>query len=221
MILFISVICKRRVLALMMTICGLCVFTLYGMAVTWCAVVPLGDPQPGYNVRQKDVLGVVVAADHGNGIVDVDPKDSVIQRHSRVLQNSNRDFYVKADPSSTERGERSLRTAKTYQEPALTDLKQKLRGDNSIFVDDEDQRNVNDRDNFEARTKPYYRTSSELSHEYQNATKKLPEAIIIGVKKAGTRALLEFLRIHPDVRAPGPEPHFFDRNYDKGLEWYR
>lgn len=52
-------------------------------------------------------------------------------------------------------------------------------------------------------------------------TKKLPQAIIIGVKKGGTRALLEFLRVHPDIRAVGAEPHFFDRNYDKGLEWYR
>uniref|UniRef100_A0A671RAS7 Sulfotransferase n=1 Tax=Sinocyclocheilus anshuiensis TaxID=1608454 RepID=A0A671RAS7_9TELE len=52
-------------------------------------------------------------------------------------------------------------------------------------------------------------------------TKKLPQAIIIGVKKGGTRALLEFLRLHPDIRAVGAEPHFFDRNYEKGLEWYR
>lgn len=52
-------------------------------------------------------------------------------------------------------------------------------------------------------------------------SKKLPQAVIIGVKKGGTRALLEFLRLHPDVRAVGAEPHFFDRNYDKGLEWYR
>ncbi|XP_028310118.1 heparan sulfate glucosamine 3-O-sulfotransferase 6-like [Gouania willdenowi] len=52
-------------------------------------------------------------------------------------------------------------------------------------------------------------------------TKRFPQAIIIGVKKGGTRALLEFLRIHPDVRAFGAEPHFFDRFYDRGLEWYR
>ncbi|KAM9296244.1 heparan sulfate glucosamine 3-O-sulfotransferase 3A1-like [Gastrophryne carolinensis] len=52
-------------------------------------------------------------------------------------------------------------------------------------------------------------------------SKKLPQAIIIGVKKGGTRALLEFLRVHPDIRAVGAEPHFFDRNYHKGLEWYR
>uniref|UniRef100_M4A0S6 Sulfotransferase n=1 Tax=Xiphophorus maculatus TaxID=8083 RepID=M4A0S6_XIPMA len=50
---------------------------------------------------------------------------------------------------------------------------------------------------------------------------KFPQAIIIGVKKGGTRALLEFLRVHPDVRAVGAEPHFFDRCYDKGLGWYR
>ncbi|XP_067285536.1 heparan sulfate glucosamine 3-O-sulfotransferase 3A1 [Pseudorasbora parva] len=52
-------------------------------------------------------------------------------------------------------------------------------------------------------------------------SKKLPQAIIIGVKKGGTRALLEFLRVHPDIRAVGAEPHFFDRNYDNGLDWYR
>ncbi|KAJ7989958.1 hypothetical protein DPEC_G00309870 [Dallia pectoralis] len=52
-------------------------------------------------------------------------------------------------------------------------------------------------------------------------SRRLPQAIIIGVKKGGTRALLEFLRVHPDIRAVGAEPHFFDRNYDKGLAWYR
>uniref|UniRef100_A0A671FLQ0 Sulfotransferase n=1 Tax=Rhinolophus ferrumequinum TaxID=59479 RepID=A0A671FLQ0_RHIFE len=51
--------------------------------------------------------------------------------------------------------------------------------------------------------------------------KRLPQAVIIGVKKGGTRALLEAIRVHPDVRAVGVEPHFFDRNYDKGLDWYR
>ncbi|CAM9545577.1 unnamed protein product [Bubo scandiacus] len=51
--------------------------------------------------------------------------------------------------------------------------------------------------------------------------KRLPQAIVVGVKKGGTRAVLEFIRVHPDVRALGTEPHFFDRNYDRGLEWYR
>ncbi|XP_072312668.1 heparan sulfate glucosamine 3-O-sulfotransferase 3B1-like [Eucyclogobius newberryi] len=51
--------------------------------------------------------------------------------------------------------------------------------------------------------------------------KRLPQALIVGVRKGGTRALLEFLRVHPDIRAVGSEPHFFDRNYGNGLEWYR
>ncbi|CAI5456119.1 unnamed protein product [Caenorhabditis angaria] len=53
------------------------------------------------------------------------------------------------------------------------------------------------------------------------AKKRFPDAIIVGVKKAGTRALLEFLKINPLVKAPGPEVHFFDKNFNKGLEWYR
>lgn len=43
----------------------------------------------------------------------------------------------------------------------------------------------------------------------------------LGVKKGGTRALLEFIRIHPDVRAAGSEVHFFDKNYMRGFQWYR
>ncbi|XP_053678778.1 heparan sulfate glucosamine 3-O-sulfotransferase 6 [Anopheles nili] len=52
-------------------------------------------------------------------------------------------------------------------------------------------------------------------------SRHLPDALIIGVKKSGTRALLEFVRLHPDVRAAGCEVHFFDRHYEKGLAWYR
>ncbi|XP_047504879.1 heparan sulfate glucosamine 3-O-sulfotransferase 3A1 isoform X2 [Pieris napi] len=67
----------------------------------------------------------------------------------------------------------------------------------------------------------------EQGYEYRrfekNVTpiKKLPDALIIGVKKCGTRALLEFLRLHPDVRAAGSEVHFFDKYYHMGFEWYR
>ncbi|KAM9390737.1 heparan sulfate glucosamine 3-O-sulfotransferase 6-like [Salvelinus alpinus] len=65
------------------------------------------------------------------------------------------------------------------------------------------------------------RPDNNISTANNFGSKTFPQAIIIGVKKGGTRALLEFLRIHPDVRAVGAEPHFFDRFYDKGLEWYR
>lgn len=53
------------------------------------------------------------------------------------------------------------------------------------------------------------------------ASQHLPDALIIGVKKSGTRALLEFIKLHPSVQAPSSEIHFFDKNYARGLRWYR
>lgn len=70
------------------------------------------------------------------------------------------------------------------------------------------------------------------------SARRLPDVLLIGVKKSGTRALLEFVRVHPDgewvwpfewfnaechilVRAAGCEVHFFDRHYSFGLNWYR
>ncbi|XP_029661227.1 heparan sulfate glucosamine 3-O-sulfotransferase 6 isoform X1 [Formica exsecta] len=52
-------------------------------------------------------------------------------------------------------------------------------------------------------------------------SRQLPTALIIGVKKGGTRALLEFLRLHPAIRAAGSEVHFFDHHYVKGFRWYK
>lgn len=65
---------------------------------------------------------------------------------------------------------------------------------------------------------PKYRLLREKNEQFQ---RHLPEVLIIGVKKSGTRALLEFIRLHPDVRAAGSEVHFFDRHYSRGLHWYR
>lgn len=52
---------------------------------------------------------------------------------------------------------------------------------------------------------------------------RLPQCLIIGVRKAGTRALLEFLSLHPDIRIQKQELHFFDddQTYSLGLDWYR
>ncbi|TRY89006.1 hypothetical protein DNTS_029293 [Danionella cerebrum] len=55
------------------------------------------------------------------------------------------------------------------------------------------------------------------------SSKHMPHSIIIGVRKGGTRALLEMLDIHPEVTAAATEVHFFDwdENYFKGLQWYQ
>ncbi|RNI13582.1 hypothetical protein EFE41_03125 [Methanohalophilus portucalensis FDF-1] len=48
-----------------------------------------------------------------------------------------------------------------------------------------------------------------------------PDFIICGAQKAGTTSLLRYLRSHPEIFMPNKEVHFFDRNYLKGLEWYK
>ncbi|TDG48319.1 hypothetical protein AWZ03_005274 [Drosophila navojoa] len=75
-------------------------------------------------------------------------------------------------------------------------------------------------------------SSNQLSHpmvfpssrvHFPKTSRRLPQALIIGVRKCGTRALLEMLYLHPRIQKAGGEVHFFDRdeNYLRGLEWYR
>lgn len=63
----------------------------------------------------------------------------------------------------------------------------------------------------------------DLATGSARAERRLPKCIIIGVRKCGTRALLEFLGIHPWVQKASDEVHFFDDDskYNLGLEWYR
>ena len=51
----------------------------------------------------------------------------------------------------------------------------------------------------------------------------LPHAIIIGARKGGTRGLLNFINIHPDVIAAERELHYFDNDtiYQRGVDWYK
>ena len=50
---------------------------------------------------------------------------------------------------------------------------------------------------------------------------RLPQAIIIGVRKGGTRALIDFLDLHPKIEIADKEVQFFSFHHDKGVEWYK
>jgi len=53
-------------------------------------------------------------------------------------------------------------------------------------------------------------------------TGPLPTFVIAGMPKAGTTALAAHLQGHPDVFvAPQKEVHFFDTNFEWGVDWYR
>ena len=65
----------------------------------------------------------------------------------------------------------------------------------------------------------FYDSDSMTSSQEEQ---RFPQAIIIGVKKGGTRALISMLDSHPQVESARGEVHFFDRNenFRKGLRWY-
>ncbi|XP_017316051.1 heparan sulfate glucosamine 3-O-sulfotransferase 1 [Ictalurus punctatus] len=65
-------------------------------------------------------------------------------------------------------------------------------------------------------------TSSETSQNNGKLAHHLPDIIIIGVRKGGTRALLEMLSLHDTIATAQSEVHFFDSDahYQQGLEWY-
>ena len=68
-------------------------------------------------------------------------------------------------------------------------------------------------------------SSSASANEKKNLrvkmTKRLPDAIIIGVKKCGTTTLGQFLNYHPNIAATG-EISFFEnyKNYLRGPDYY-
>uniref|UniRef100_A0A3B1IFD6 Sulfotransferase n=1 Tax=Astyanax mexicanus TaxID=7994 RepID=A0A3B1IFD6_ASTMX len=56
----------------------------------------------------------------------------------------------------------------------------------------------------------------------KNSSRRLPDIIIIGVRKGGTRALIEMLSLNDGVAAADSEVHFFDweSHFQRGLSWY-
>ena len=65
-------------------------------------------------------------------------------------------------------------------------------------------------------------TDGHKSLPSNTRTKRFPGAIIIGVRKGGTRALINMLKTHPLIVAATNEVHYFDRdvNFAKGVQWY-
>ena len=49
---------------------------------------------------------------------------------------------------------------------------------------------------------------------------RLPDFVIIGAMKSGTTSLGAYLDSHPDAACMREELHFFDREWERGLDWY-
>lgn len=64
-----------------------------------------------------------------------------------------------------------------------------------------------------------------LSHMFGVLTvkwRKTPDFLIIGAQKGGTSSLFYYFKFHPSVKRPiKKEIHYFNINFDKGLNWYK
>ncbi|XP_071942648.1 heparan sulfate glucosamine 3-O-sulfotransferase 5-like [Antedon mediterranea] len=72
-------------------------------------------------------------------------------------------------------------------------------------------------------TSPYNKKMVPLPEEELHqigCEKRLPQALVIGVKKSGTTALKHFLSFHPQLASPVDEVHYFDNRYFMGIDWY-
>jgi hypothetical protein len=49
----------------------------------------------------------------------------------------------------------------------------------------------------------------------------LPTFLVIGAQKSATTSVIHYLGGHPDAYTLRDEVHFFDQNYDRGIDWYR
>lgn len=53
-----------------------------------------------------------------------------------------------------------------------------------------------------------------------SSNKRLPDFLIIGAVKGATTWIHAQLQSHPDIFLPDPEPSFFSKDYDRGIEHY-
>ncbi len=49
---------------------------------------------------------------------------------------------------------------------------------------------------------------------------RTPDFLVVGAQKSGTTSLLHYLGGHPAICTAPREVHYFDRNHDKGIDWY-
>lgn len=195
---------KRKVFILTAMICGCMCFMLYTLTFSCCAALnPNLDGRTEFN-QQHAVLD---------------------NRLIYATESSLKKFRLTGD-NLEENGAKKLKIDNPLPQTYSAHFHRKTQEtDENYLADDSEGTEIYDSDSDYSDS--YGRRSNELPSKHgmtrtrKNATRKLPKAIIIGVKKGGTRALLEFIRLHPDVRAPGPETHFFDRHYNRGLHWYR
>jgi hypothetical protein len=60
-----------------------------------------------------------------------------------------------------------------------------------------------------------------LHKECEDLSETIPAFLVAGGMRCATGWIRQCLREHPDIYMPQKEPHFYDRNFEKGLGWYQ
>ena len=214
---------RRKIYLFTIMLCGFMCITLYTLSLSCCVVVNSGV---SLRITEEDARYQRDIQDYP-GPVQVD--DSYLHYRRKTLLEDSDNGYVLPEPQRQGGGTMPLK----YR--PLGDIYDEEEGEGGMLYegfntgdteyDSDDSDDYTESQQMRGRGESYRtktgRKNNNISRQHRAGTKKLPQALVIGVKKGGTRALLSFISVHPDVRAPGPEVHFFDRNYEKGLEWYR
>lgn len=62
-----------------------------------------------------------------------------------------------------------------------------------------------------------------VKRQFYGEVGSLPDFLILGAAKSGTTSLFYYLSQHPNILTPNrkKEVHYFDVNYNRGIDWYR
>jgi hypothetical protein len=78
------------------------------------------------------------------------------------------------------------------------------------------------RTRFPRPVREFVRTGVERYGSLTSGSRSLPEFVIVGGQRCGTTSLYQYLIEHPAVgAATTKEVHYFDVNYERGIDWYR
>ena len=149
---------------------------------------------------------------------DVDPYKKQAQK-LKIARRKDRQLTKEQRKKLKEQAKTLKEQAKTldYARRRINEDKQKIAQYHwEVF------RLKNELRSLEERVKDATKGLSAPQAKGEQSTGALPDFVIIGALKCGTTSLYSLLNQHPHVeRAVDKELHYFNRNLEKGIEWYR
>lgn len=170
-------------------------------------IFPVEQRTNGRSILEKqlawyELVGITMFNLLGSSLAR-EPSASSIQNSNKKLANARRTANATVVRTTETTKIQSNRIETTLSRPSSVDHGVK-----------HDTRLLNEQLDTESNSDPTLKNHFE---------RRLPQCIIIGVRKAGTRAVLEYLTLNDQIKKADNEVHFFDNDerYAFGLDYYR